>query len=99
MCYPEGLRKHIHLAPKASAFDQKLSRGKSLFHRVLDRRRAALPAGPPVVNSQFRGGRSIESQMANERPGAAVQRAQFSSGAAESARLSALRSYCVLETG
>ncbi len=37
--------------------------------------------------------------MANERPGAAGQRTQFSSGAAESARLSALRSYCVLETG
>jgi diguanylate cyclase (GGDEF)-like protein len=37
--------------------------------------------------------------MANERPGAAVQRTQFSSGAEESARLSALRSYCVLETG
>ena len=42
MCYPEGLRKHIHLAPKASAFDQKLSRGKSLFHRVLDRRAVAI---------------------------------------------------------
>lgn len=37
--------------------------------------------------------------MANERPGAAVPRPQFSSGAEESARLSALRSYCVLETG
>jgi diguanylate cyclase (GGDEF)-like protein len=37
--------------------------------------------------------------MANELPGAAIRRTQFSSGAAESARLSALRSYCVLETG
>src|SRR3989449_9818672 len=34
-----------------------------------------------------------------EWPGAALQRPQFSSGAEESARLSALRSYCVLETG
>jgi diguanylate cyclase (GGDEF)-like protein len=37
--------------------------------------------------------------MAVERPGAAVQPRQLSSGAEESARLSALRSYCVLETG
>jgi len=37
--------------------------------------------------------------MAVERPGAAVPPRQLSSGAEESARLSALRSYCVLETG
>jgi diguanylate cyclase (GGDEF)-like protein len=37
--------------------------------------------------------------MAIERPGAAVQQRQGSSGAEESARLSALRSYCVLDTG
>jgi len=37
--------------------------------------------------------------MAVERPGAAVPPRQPSSGAEESARLSALRSYCVLETG
>ncbi len=37
--------------------------------------------------------------MAVERPGAAVAPRQLSSGAEESARLSALRSYCVLETG
>src|SRR6266404_2734018 len=37
--------------------------------------------------------------MAVERTGAAVPPRQFSSGAEESARLSALRSYCVLETG
>jgi len=37
--------------------------------------------------------------MAVERSGAAVPPRQFSSGAEESARLSALRSYCVLETG
>src|SRR5882672_5143545 len=36
--------------------------------------------------------------MAAERPGAAVPRPQ-SSGAEESARLSALRGYCVLDTG
>jgi diguanylate cyclase (GGDEF)-like protein len=36
--------------------------------------------------------------MAAERPGSAVQRRQ-SSGAEESARLSALRGYCVLDTG
>jgi diguanylate cyclase (GGDEF)-like protein len=37
--------------------------------------------------------------MAVERSGAAVPPRQLSSGAEESARLSALRSYCVLETG
>src|SRR5580765_8362576 len=37
--------------------------------------------------------------MAVERSGAAVTPRQLSSGAEESARLSALRSYCVLETG
>src|SRR5258706_8886730 len=37
--------------------------------------------------------------MAVERPGATVPPRQLSSGAEESARLSALRSYCVLETG
>jgi diguanylate cyclase (GGDEF)-like protein len=37
--------------------------------------------------------------MAVERSGAAVPARQLSSGAEESARLSALRSYCVLETG
>src|SRR6266568_1831035 len=37
--------------------------------------------------------------MTVERPGAAVQPRRPSSGAEESARLSALRSYCVLETG
>ena len=37
--------------------------------------------------------------MAAERSGAASQRGQFSSGAEESARLSALRSYRVLDTG
>jgi len=41
----------------------------------------------------------IESQMAVERPDAAAQSRQVSSGAEESARLSALRSYRVLETG
>jgi diguanylate cyclase (GGDEF)-like protein len=37
--------------------------------------------------------------MAVERPGATVRPRQLSSGAEESARLAALRSYCVLETG
>jgi len=37
--------------------------------------------------------------MTVERPGAAVHPRRLSSGAEESARLSALRSYCVLETG
>jgi len=37
--------------------------------------------------------------MTVERPVAAVQPRRPSSGAEESARLSALRSYCVLETG
>src|SRR5467141_789801 len=37
--------------------------------------------------------------MAVERPGAAVPQRKLSSGEEESARLSALRSYCVLETG
>jgi diguanylate cyclase (GGDEF)-like protein len=37
--------------------------------------------------------------MTVERPGAVVQPRRLSSGAEESARLSALRSYCVLETG
>src|SRR5213593_1291729 len=37
--------------------------------------------------------------MTVERPGAVVQPRRLTSGAEESARLSALRSYCVLETG
>src|SRR2546422_11554739 len=37
--------------------------------------------------------------MTVERPGAVVQPRRLSSGAEESARLSALRSYCVPETG
>src|SRR5258706_9162424 len=100
MCYLEGLRKHIHLALKTSVLNQKTSCSKSLFHNVLERRNAALPGAAPVVDLRSLGEViRIESQMANERPGAAVQRPQFSSGAEESARLSALRSCCVLETG
>ncbi len=100
MCYLEGLRKHIHLAPKTSVLNQKTSCSKSLFHNVLEHRNAALPGAPPVVDLRSPGEViRIESQMAIGRTGAAVPRTQFSSGAEESARLSALRSYCVLETG
>jgi diguanylate cyclase (GGDEF)-like protein len=45
-------------------------------------------------------GRSQEKiEMAVERAGASTLRRQFSSGSAESARLGALRAYCVLDTG
>src|SRR6267143_1432134 len=58
ICYREGFRKHIHLTPEAAVLDQKTPWNKSLFHRVLERRRAALPSAPLVVS--LRPGRSEE---------------------------------------